>query len=220
MCMLFVHAFHSNPSPAFLQFVQQNLNVTALERGYKQFDQFVNEMIDIVQNYLVHIIQELIFRCSELKGYALWMERFGCFGIKEKKMNAFIEKLSALYIKLDQLQILIADSKLNLIAFKDYLMFLSSIHNNEDNGFKEGFDKLDCKRIFAAIDYDLQPNRVQQFLLNALLPKKDLVLFSLRDKETTTEDNVLFAKLKKKWKRFERFSFSYLVQDVRRSWKV
>ncbi len=103
--------------------------MSALENGYKRFDQFMNEMLEIVQKNLVHIVQELIFRCSELKGYALWMERFGCFGMKQQKISGFIEKLSILYLKLDQLQLLIADSKLNLIAFKNYLVFLAAKHS-------------------------------------------------------------------------------------------
>ena len=118
-----------SPSTAFVQWAQQNLNVTALERGYKQFDQFINEMLEIVQKNLNHVIQELIFRCNELQGYSLWMERFGCLGLQEKKIMTFVDKLSALYMKLDQLQLLITDSKLNLIAFKDYLLFLSSVHS-------------------------------------------------------------------------------------------
>ena len=82
---------------------------------------------------------------------------------------------------------------------------------------------MDCKRIFAAIDYDLKPGRISLFLKNALLPKKDLNLFAIQDadkKEVNKELNVILTKLKKKWKRFDRFSFSYLVQDVIRSWKV
>ena len=64
-------------------------------------------MIDIVQKNLSHIIQELMFRCSQINSYSLWMERFGCLGIQNKKISAFIEKLSALYIKLDLLQSLV-----------------------------------------------------------------------------------------------------------------
>ena len=204
-----------------MQWVQQNLNVTALERGFKQFDQFINEMLDIVQKNLTHIVQELLFRCDEIKGYSLWMERFGCLGLNEKKINTFIEKLSGLYIKLDQLQLLITDTKLNLTAFKDYLMFLSSIYNNEDSEFNQGFDNLDCKRIFAAIDHDLKPARLDAFLNDALLPKKDLVLFALKQKNVDNSHlDPILSKLKKKWKRFDRYSFGYFLKDINRSWKV
>jgi len=208
-----------SPSIAFSQFAEKNLNMTALERGYKSFDQFINEMLDIIQKNLSHVIQELIFRCSELQGYAMWMERFECLGIQEKKLTAFVDKLSALYIKLDQLQSMIADSKLNLVAFKDYLMFICAVHSDEESDKTPNFDKLDTRRILNAIDYDLKPSRVSLFLNAAVMSKKDLELFKLRnDGELPLFVKPMLSKLRKKWKRFERFSFTYLLQDIRRSW--
>ena len=98
---------------------------------------------------------------------------------------------------------------------------LSSTHNNEDSEFNRGFDALDCKRIFAAIDYDLKSARLESFLKDVLLPKKDLVLFALQRKNIDNSylDPVL-SKLKKKWKRFDRFSFAYMIYVIDRSWKV
>ncbi|MCP5015629.1 MAG: hypothetical protein GY938_10190 [Ketobacter sp.] len=50
-----------SPSQTFIQFVASTLNITALERGYKQFDQFINEISDIILKNLMHIITEFIF---------------------------------------------------------------------------------------------------------------------------------------------------------------
>ena len=156
MICTYFFVLYRSPSTAFLQFVQQNLNVTAIERGFKQFDQFINEMLEIVQKNLSHMINELLFRMEELRGYSIWMERFACLGLNTKKINTFIEKLSGLHIKLDQLQLLITDTKLNLTAFKDYLMFLSSTHNNEDSELLQGFDKYNNPYLLFSTSNDLE----------------------------------------------------------------
>ena len=67
----------------------------------------------------------------------------------------------------------------------------------------------------------MKPARLESFLKDVLLPKKDLVLFALQRKNIDNSylDPVL-SKLKKKWKRFDRFSFAYMISDINRSWKV
>ena len=120
------------------------------------------------------------------------------------------------------------------------------------------FDSLNVERIIGAIDYDIDPSRI-----DLLLQKKQIeakydfknVLYSIQSNEWTKynqySDNemrkaikqmllnqksndykrkkekhynciidLIQDELKEKWKKYQRYSLPYLIEDIKQAWKV